>query len=53
MLISRGVMVAACENTLEANGIDRDRLAAGVVTVLSGIGELVRKQQEGWAYVRP
>jgi intracellular sulfur oxidation DsrE/DsrF family protein len=47
------VVVAACENTLEMKGIGRDRLAAGVVTVPSGIGELVRKQQQGWAYVRP
>jgi intracellular sulfur oxidation DsrE/DsrF family protein len=52
-LIGRGVVVAACENTLEMKGIGRDRLAAGVVTVPSGIGELVRKQQQGWAYVRP
>ncbi|MHB1596498.1 MAG: DsrE family protein [Streptosporangiaceae bacterium] len=52
-LIGRGVVAAACENTLKAKGIGRDRLAAGVVTVPSGIGELVRKQQQGWAYVRP
>ena len=52
-LIGRGVVVAACENTLEMKGIARERLAAGVVTVPSGMGELVRKQQKGWAYVRP
>lgn len=52
-LIGRGVVVAACENTLEMKGIGRDQLALGVVTVPSGIGELVRKQQQGWAYVRP
>jgi intracellular sulfur oxidation DsrE/DsrF family protein len=53
-LIARGVVVvAACENTLEMKGIGHDRLAPGVVTVPSGIGELVLKQQQGWAYVRP
>ncbi len=52
-LIARGVVVAACENTLRAQGIDARRLAPGVVTVPSGIGELVRKQRQGWAYVRP
>lgn len=52
-LIDRGVVVAACENTLAAQGIDRSRLAEGVVTVPAGIGELVRKQLQGWAYVRP
>lgn len=52
-LIGRGVVVAACENTLEMKGIGLEHLAAGVVTVPSGMGELVRKQQNGWAYVRP
>lgn len=52
-LIGRGVVVAACENTLEMKGIALEHLAAGVVTVPSGMGELVRKQQNGWAYVRP
>lgn len=52
-LIDRGVVVAACENTLEGNGVTNERLARGVVTVPSGVGELVRKQQSHWAYVRP
>lgn len=52
-LIARGVTVAACEHSLEASGIDRAQLVAGVVTVPAGIGEVVRRQQGGWAYVRP
>lgn len=52
-LLQRGVVVAACENTLHMKEIDRASLAPGVVTVASGVGELVRKQHEGWAYVRP
>ncbi len=52
-LIARGVVAAACENTLTTKGIARERLAAGVATVPSGVGELVRKQWQGWAYVRP
>jgi intracellular sulfur oxidation DsrE/DsrF family protein len=52
-LIRRGVTVAACENTLRAQNIDRNRLAGGVVPVPAGMGELVRKQRHGWAYVRP
>lgn len=52
-LIGRGVVVAACENTLRGKDIGRDRLADGVVTVPAGIGELVRRQRAGWAYVRP
>lgn len=52
-LIARGVVVAVCENTLRAMSIDARRLAPGVVTVPSGVGELVRKQRQGWAYIRP
>lgn len=52
-LMARGVVVAACENTLRSQDMDRGRLAEGVVTVPSGVGELVRRQHQGWAYVRP
>lgn len=52
-LIGRAVAVVACENTLRSQGIAPERLASGVLTVPAGIGELVRKQRQGWAYVRP
>lgn len=52
-LLRRGVVVAACENTLRTKGIELERLTPGVVTVPAGIGELVRKQRAGWSYVRP
>lgn len=52
-LIERGVVVAACQNTLRSREIGPDQLTPGVVTVPAGIGELVRKQRDGWAYVRP
>lgn len=52
-LIARGVVVAACENTLRAQSIAAGQLAPGVATVPSGVGELVRRQRQGWAYVRP
>lgn len=52
-LITQGVTVAACRNTMRGRGIEPGQLAPGVVVVPAGIGELVRKQQQGWAYVRP
>lgn len=52
-LMDRGVVVTACENTMQSLDIDRSQLAPGVVTVPAGIGELVRRQRQGWAYVRP
>lgn len=52
-LIFNGVKFAACSNTLNAMGIRTERLVKGVEVVSSGIGELVRKQSQGWIYIRP
>lgn len=52
-LLARGVIVAACENTMRSRAIAPEALTPGVVTVSAGIAELVRKQRDGWAYVRP
>lgn len=52
-LLAQRVVVAACGNTLARRAIDRGRVAPGVTIVPSGVGELVRKQWEGWAYLRP
>ena len=52
-LLSRGVSVAACANTMREKNVSVDALIEGVHVVPAGIAELVRKQREGWAYVRP
>ncbi len=52
-LLARGVIMSACRNTLHERNIAQERLLPGVQIVSSGIGELVRRQQEGWMYVRP
>jgi len=51
-LVKDGVEVLACRNTMARLGIAEDELRPGVATVPAGIGEIVRRQQEGWAYVR-
>lgn len=52
-LIEQGVTVAACNNTLRERHIPAERLLPGVTIVSSGVGELVRREAEGWLYVRP
>ena len=52
-LLGRGVGVSACRNTMDREKISPDDLAEGVQIVPSGIAELVRRQRQGWAYVRP
>jgi intracellular sulfur oxidation DsrE/DsrF family protein len=51
-LVKDGVEVVACRNTMTRLDIAEDALRPGVGTVSAGIGELVRRQQAGWAYVR-
>ncbi|CAB1129204.1 DrsE domain-containing protein [Candidatus Hydrogenisulfobacillus filiaventi] len=52
-LQEQGVRVAACANTMRARAVTAAELLAGVSVVPSGVGELVRRQQEGWAYIKP
>ncbi len=48
----KGVVFAACENTMRKQNVKREELFPFVTTVDSGIADLVRKQGEGWAYVK-
>ncbi len=52
-LRAKGVRIQACENSLRQMGLTRAELQGGVETVPAGVVELVRKQAEGWAYIRP
>jgi uncharacterized protein len=48
-----GVKVVACENTMKGQKLERKDMISGIGYVPAGVVELVRKQQEGWAYLRP
>lgn len=52
-IIEKGVRIAVCNNTLNGLGIKKEDLIDGAVVVTSGVGELTRKQYEGWAYIKP
>jgi intracellular sulfur oxidation DsrE/DsrF family protein len=52
-LRAKGVRICVCENSLRQMGLTKAALLDGVETVPAGVGELVRKQAEGWAYIRP
>lgn len=52
-LRKKGVRFAACANTLREKLLSRDGLLAGVVVVPSGAVEVIRKQQQGYAYFKP
>ncbi len=52
-LLDRGVAVTACANTIRALDLPADRLSDGVGITPSGVVHLVRRQRQGWAYLRP
>ena len=52
-LAANGVRFVACRRSAQRLGLTPDDLLPQVRLVNSGAGELVRKQAEGWAYLRP
>ncbi|MEJ8803380.1 DsrE family protein [Pontibacter sp. H249] len=51
-LQAKGVVFAACENTMRVQKVVKEQLLPQVTTVPMGIGELVLKQEEGWSYIK-
>ena len=48
-----GIRVVACENTMHAQKLTRADMLPGIGYVPAGVVELMRKQHEGYAYIRP
>ncbi len=51
--IDNGVLVRACGNTMRIVGWSEDKLIPGVKTVPFGALEIIDRQNEGWAYLKP
>ena len=51
-LADRGVVMAACQNSMRARNIKSEDLMPFAVQVDSGVAELTRKQEAGWAYIK-
>jgi intracellular sulfur oxidation DsrE/DsrF family protein len=51
--IKSGVAVQACENTMRNQKLVRADMHPGVSYVPAGVVQIIRRQQEGWAYLRP
>jgi intracellular sulfur oxidation DsrE/DsrF family protein len=45
--------VDACENTMHNAKLAKADMLNGIGYVPSGVVELMQKQQQGWAYLRP
>ena len=47
------VGLIACENTMQNTKVSRDDMYGGVAFVQAGVTHIMKRQQEGWAYIRP
>ena len=52
MYADKGVSFLACEFAMKKRGVTKDQLVGGAETVLSGVLEIAKKQQEGWSYIK-
>jgi intracellular sulfur oxidation DsrE/DsrF family protein len=51
--IKSGVNVVACENSMRGQLVGREDLLPGLGYVAAGVVELMQRQREGYAYIRP
>jgi uncharacterized protein len=51
-LHQRGVLFAVCNNSLKKRSIDPKRVIPQAFVVPSAFVEIIRKQQEGWSYIK-
>lgn len=52
-LKEKGVILAQCLNTMKGKNLSKEQLFPFIFYVESGVGELIFRQQEGWAYIHP
>ena len=52
-LAKKGIRFIACRNALNGMGIQNEQLISFVEIVPSGMLELITKQNEGFAYIKP
>jgi intracellular sulfur oxidation DsrE/DsrF family protein len=51
--VKSGVKIVACENTMKAQKLVKADMMSAIAYVPAGVIEIIRKQNEGYAYIRP
>ena len=52
-LCEQGVRFVACNNAIKSIGIEREQLLQFVSIVPAGVAELIERQADGYAYIKP
>lgn len=51
--LDENVGLIACENTMITTKVTKDDMYSGIAYVKTGVSHIMKRQREGWAYVRP
>ena len=51
--LGNGVKVVACENTMRGQKLSKSDMLGGISYVGAGVVDIMQKQQQGFAYLRP
>lgn len=49
--LKTGVHISACEVTMRRQQLKREDMLPGIGFVPAGLGQIIRRQREGWAYI--
>lgn len=52
-VLAAGMKVVACENTMRGQKLTKPDMLGGIGYVSAGVVEIMQRQQQGWAYIRP
>ena len=51
--LKTGIKIVACENTMKAMKVGKADMMSTIGYVPGGVIEIIKKQNEGYAYIRP
>lgn len=51
-MIKKGVQFLACRNTMKQKGVSEEQILPNVGFVDMGLGHIVRRQEQGWTYIK-
>ena len=51
--LDENIGLLACENTMTNTHVTKDDMYSGIAYVKAGVTHIMKRQREGWAYIRP
>ena len=51
--LDRNIGLYACENTMRMTKVTKADMYSGISYAPSGVAHIIRRQEEGWTYLRP